>query len=210
LETTYAAVRSRFLDHLWAGLPSVVSAGDAAAALVRAHELGAVVAPQDVRGVAQTVCDLLDDRLRRANCAANARQLARQFTWAQTLDPLVRFCQHPAVTRPGGARAVEQQRSQEEDTAMHDEQQQVIRQMEQHWQLGTPLRQGGLLSRIVERLVLRALGPLLAQQREFNAATVKLVYTLLPQMNALMAQIVRLGEFDGELNDRLLRLTYTV
>lgn len=230
LETQYAAVRSRFLDHLWAGLPSLVSDGDAAAALVRTHDLGVIVAPQDVGGVAQALCDLLDDQLRRAGYAANARRLAQQFTWTQTLAPLMRFCRRPTVTRPASARPSEQHFSQRAEIVMNDEQQ-PIRQMEQHWQLGTPLQQGGLVSRLVERLMLRALGPLLAQQREFNAATIKLAYSLFPQiqaldahrntlntqMNALMAQVVALhssihtlGEFDGDLNDRLMRLTYTV
>jgi glycosyltransferase involved in cell wall biosynthesis len=229
LETHYAAVRSRFLDHLWAGLPSLVSDGDAAAELVRTHDLGVVVAPQDVGGVALALCELLDDPQRRAGYAANASRLARQYTWAQTLAPLMRFCRRPTVTRPASARPT-QQSSQRAETVMHDEQQ-PIRQMEQHWQLGTPARQGGLLTRIVERLALRALAPLLAQQREFNAATIKLAYSLFPQiqaldahrntlntqMNALMAQVVALhasihvlGEFDGDLNDRLTRLIYTV
>jgi len=229
LETQYAAVRSRFLDHLWAGLPSLVSDGDAAAALVRTHELGLVVAPQDVGGVALALCELLDDQPRRASYAANARRLAQQYTWTQTLAPLMRFCRQPSVTRLASARPTEQL-SEGADTAMHDEQQ-LIRQMEQHWQFGTPARQGGLLSRLVEQLALRVLGPLLAQQREFNAATVKLVYHIIPQiealdphrsalstqMNALMAQVVALqssihalGEFDGDMNDRLTRLMYTV
>jgi hypothetical protein len=207
-----------------------VSDGDAAADLVRTHELGLVVAPQDVGGVALGLCELLDDPQRRAGYAANARQLAQQFTWAQTLAPLMRFCRNPTVTRPAGARPTEQHLSQRAETGMHDEQQ-PIGQMEQHWQLGSPTQRGGRLSQFIERLALRALGPQLAQQREFNAATIKLAYTLFPQlqaldahrhtlntqMNALMAQVVALhnsihtlGEFDGDLNDRLTRLTYTV
>src|SRR5262245_10371483 len=62
LESAYAAVRSRFLDHLWAGLPSIVSAGDAAAELVERHGLGRVVAPGDVEGTAAALLALLHDQ----------------------------------------------------------------------------------------------------------------------------------------------------
>ncbi len=50
LETAYAAVRSRFLDHLWAGLPSIVADGDAAADLVRSQGSGTRGATKRPRG----------------------------------------------------------------------------------------------------------------------------------------------------------------
>ncbi|MCU0490758.1 MAG: glycosyltransferase family 4 protein [Chloroflexaceae bacterium] len=101
LETAYAAVRSRFLDHLWAGLPSLVSAGDAAAELVRTHELGLVVEPGDVEGVAAALLTLLDDEARRARCAANAHALAAQFTWQHVAGPLIKFCAEPRKAADG-------------------------------------------------------------------------------------------------------------
>lgn len=73
LETAYAAVRSRFLDHLWAGLPSLVSDGDAAAVLVRAHGLGAVVPPGDVAATADALASLLAGPAALAQCGARAR-----------------------------------------------------------------------------------------------------------------------------------------
>lgn len=99
LETTYAAVRSRFLDHLWAGLPSVVSAGDAAADLVQRHRLGRVVAPGDATAVAEAIVHLLDDETERAACVRRARALAHEFTWERVVRPLAAFCWRPQMTR---------------------------------------------------------------------------------------------------------------
>lgn len=231
LETHYAAIRSRFLDHLWAGLPSVVSDGDAAAHLVRTHHLGSVVAAQDTHGVAHAINALLDDAPQRATCAANARNLAQHYTWERTLAPLIHYCQHPTSTRQHSSPAPPNTHTSREDTPMQNQDQPPIEQLEQHWQFGTALRRDTLLHRIAERLITRLLGPVFDQQRTFNAATVKLMYHINPQiqqlhsqMNALMAQIVALqntqtalhtsihtlGAYDGDLNDRLTRLTTTV
>jgi glycosyltransferase involved in cell wall biosynthesis len=95
LETAYAAVRSRFLDHLWAGLPSIVSTGDAAADLVRMHNLGYNVAPEDVDATADALCHLARNAQVRQQCAAQARQIAQFWTWECTLGPLARFCRAP-------------------------------------------------------------------------------------------------------------------
>jgi glycosyltransferase involved in cell wall biosynthesis len=98
LESAYAAVRSRFLDHLWAGLPSVVSAGDAAAELVERHGLGRVVAPGDADGTAAALLALLGDQAERRNCAERARWLAAEYTWERVAAPLLDFCRDPRRT----------------------------------------------------------------------------------------------------------------
>lgn len=95
LETTYAAVRSRFLDHLWAALPSIVTDGDAAADLVRQHDLGRVVPPAEPAALAQAVIALFEDNAARIACASNTRDLAAHFAWQQTLAPLAAFCRRP-------------------------------------------------------------------------------------------------------------------
>jgi hypothetical protein len=98
LESAYAAVRSRFLDHLWAGLPSVVSAGDAAADLVERHRLGRVVAPGDADGTAAALLALLGDESERRGCAVRARALAAEYTWERVAAPLLDFCREPRQT----------------------------------------------------------------------------------------------------------------
>jgi hypothetical protein len=99
LESTYAAVRSRFLDHLWVGCASLVSAGDAAAELVVRHRLGRVAPPGDAAAVALHVQELLLDPLLRQECAARARQLAADYTWEQVVAAVRRFCAAPRRSR---------------------------------------------------------------------------------------------------------------
>lgn len=102
LETSYAALRSRILDQLWAGLPAVVSGGDEAARLLHAAEAGLVVPPGDSARVAEALLRLLDDvALRRAQAQA-ASQLAQQFCWSRVVAPLAHFCQQPRRTRNVG------------------------------------------------------------------------------------------------------------
>lgn len=173
LETAYAAVRSRFLDHLWVGMPSLVSDGDAAAALVRAHSLGAVVPPGNSEATAEALTGLLGDAGYRAECAAHARALAPEFAWERVLAPLVQFCLHPARTRPAQPKngLVLQRRER-----LNEQQRDLIRQLETSWRLDAPAAPGprGLAQQLLRRL----LAPVFAQQRAFNAAALKLVYTL--------------------------------
>jgi glycosyltransferase involved in cell wall biosynthesis len=101
LESEYAAVRSRFLDHLWAGLPSVVSAGDAAAALVERYRLGRVAAPGDVAGTAEAMIALLSNGDELRACGERARALAGEYTWERVAAPLLDFCREPRPTTDG-------------------------------------------------------------------------------------------------------------
>ncbi|NTV65620.1 MAG: glycosyltransferase family 4 protein, partial [Oscillochloris sp.] len=100
LETAYAAVRSRFLDHLWAGRPSVVSAGDAAAELVERYDIGRVAPIGDEAAVARAICDLLADAALCAACAGGAQALAAEFSWERVSAPIRAFCAVPRRTRP--------------------------------------------------------------------------------------------------------------
>ncbi len=70
--------RTRVLDHFWAGLPSVVSGGDAIGDLVDRRGLGAAVAPDDVDGFASACARLLDSRgpTRRRDAGRGARAVA--------------------------------------------------------------------------------------------------------------------------------------
>ncbi len=103
LETAFAAVRSRFLDYLWIGLPAVVSSGDAAAQLVATHGLGRVVAPGDVAGIAAALSELIADAEMRRTCAARARALAQRYRWDLVVEPLRRFCRRLPGTHSGEA-----------------------------------------------------------------------------------------------------------
>ncbi len=207
LETRYAAVRSRMLDHLWAGLPSVVSSGDAAADLVERHDLGVVVHGTTADAVADALATLLDDPAHRDRCSHNARALAGQLRWEHTAAPLVRFCGQPVLRR---ARSNAVQSAGQAATpvlaappnTMTNEQTAIIQRMEHTWQFGVLPRRRGPRG-FVQRLFMRLLGPLITQQREFNAALVQLSYQLAQQstnaapdnmgqaaLGAVLAQVV--------------------
>lgn len=205
LETAYAAVRSRFLDHLWAGLPSVVADGDAAADLVRTHALGGVVPPGDATATATALVALLDDSDRRADAARNARALAQRFTWDEQARPLVAFCSVPRRTHPDATitvPALTQEQPAPMPTRqgghpiMQHEQESLLKQLEQSWQFGAVPTSAGGADRLVNQAVLRIVGPMIAQQRTFNATLVKLLYTLQDRqeietmLNAVMAQLM--------------------
>ncbi len=84
--------RTRVLDHFWAGLPSVVSAGDSIGELVRERGLGSSVTPGDDAAFAAACAALLDDDEHRAATSARAREVAGEFRWAVSARPLVDFC----------------------------------------------------------------------------------------------------------------------
>ncbi|MCL2516598.1 MAG: glycosyltransferase family 4 protein [Microbacteriaceae bacterium] len=117
IETTFS-FRTRILDYLWAGLPMVVTAGDHFAELVEREQLGAVVAAEDVDGLAAALEKVLYDAEFAATARANVARVAERFRWQTVLRPLVDFvadARHApdlaaggglAAGRPGGASPV--------------------------------------------------------------------------------------------------------
>jgi glycosyltransferase involved in cell wall biosynthesis len=93
-ETAYS-FRTRLLDHLWAGLPTVATRGDALAELVDAEGLGLTVPPGDVTALAAALDRLLSDRELAERCRSAAHRVAARYGWPQVLAPLVRFCADP-------------------------------------------------------------------------------------------------------------------
>jgi glycosyltransferase involved in cell wall biosynthesis len=84
--------RTRVLDHFWAGLPSVVSGGDAIGDLVDRRGLGRAVAPGDDEDFALACAQLLDDPAAHEAAARRVRELAPTMRWSEVARPLVRFC----------------------------------------------------------------------------------------------------------------------
>jgi glycosyltransferase involved in cell wall biosynthesis len=84
--------RTRVLDHFWAGLPSVVSGGDAIGDLVERRGLGRAVAPGDDAGFATACAALLDDAELRRATKERIREVASEMTWSRAAAPLVEFC----------------------------------------------------------------------------------------------------------------------
>jgi glycosyltransferase involved in cell wall biosynthesis len=91
--------RTRVLDHFWAGLPSVVSSGDAIGDLVDRRGLGRAVAPGDDEDFALACAQLLDDAEAHAAATRRVRELAPSMRWSEVARPLVEFCRN-APSRP--------------------------------------------------------------------------------------------------------------
>jgi len=173
LETQYAAVRSRFLDHLWAGLPSIVSDGDAAADLVQTHGLGSVVATQDIANTATTLARMIADEAARRACAEQARILAATFTWERTLAPLRIFCMRPSRMSKPTQSAAPQAAPSHSESVSHT----PIAQLDQLWhvqphELTSELPLVGQAKQAANTLTRWYLQPILEQQNAFNAAVV--------------------------------------
>jgi len=90
---TQLAFRSRVLDYIRAGLPMVVTRGDATSDLVRDHGLGSVVDFGDQAGVAEAILALLAQP--RSAWRDRFSPVQALFTWERVAQPLIEFCTHP-------------------------------------------------------------------------------------------------------------------
>ena len=103
LETRFA-FRTRILDFVWAGLPSVCTEGDDLSALVAQRGLGVAVPPGD----ASAAADALDGLLAQGRDAAAERfaAVAAELAWPRG-RPAARALRHrgPAAAAPGRRRA---------------------------------------------------------------------------------------------------------
>ncbi|RIK44786.1 MAG: glycosyl transferase family 1 [Chloroflexi bacterium] len=88
------AYRTRLLDNIWCGVPTVATEGDILADVVRDEKIGVLVRPADAAGVRDAVMQVLDrdaGRAMRSNLAA----LAQRYTWEQVSRPLAAWCAAP-------------------------------------------------------------------------------------------------------------------
>jgi glycosyltransferase involved in cell wall biosynthesis len=100
VEARYA-FRTRMLDNVWCGVPSVVTEGDVLADLVTAHDVGETATAGDTAAVAAAIRRVLEpDRARAVR--ANLARLSAEFTWERVTAPLLAYCRGPwrlGVTR---------------------------------------------------------------------------------------------------------------
>jgi hypothetical protein len=89
------AFRTRVLDYLWAGLPTVASRGDVLAELIEANGLGAVVPPEDPSAVAAGWLQVL--AADRGALEGRFEAVRRTLTWEAAARPLVAFCRQPRL-----------------------------------------------------------------------------------------------------------------
>ncbi|ACL25621.1 glycosyltransferase family 4 protein [Chloroflexus aggregans] len=200
LETCYAAVRSRVLDHLWVGKPTVLSAGDAAADLIVSHDAGEAVPIGDVDAVAAALIRLLADPQRQAVQSVNAAKLGQQLRWSHVMQPLICMLTVPLPVSPKAAQSQSDHEialvdadlpSQEETISMvtpdidqtaailHKVRNDAIRAQEQIWKMEQPAS-GGLSWRWLQQKIWVLIMKL---QRDYNAAVLRSTYALAEQID---------------------------
>jgi glycosyltransferase involved in cell wall biosynthesis len=107
IETRFS-FRTRVLDYLWAGLPMLLTEGDALADLVAEAGAGLRVPAGDVEAITAGLVSLLGEPPRRDA----VRALAAQFRWGDVAEPLLAFCRDPKpapdheISRGGEVRLV--------------------------------------------------------------------------------------------------------
>jgi len=94
IETRFS-FRTRLLDYIWAGLPSVLSAGDYLGDLLVSEGLGRGVPCADVGAVAKAITDMLAIPDLKQRLAADFERVAQDFYWENVAQPIVQFCQQP-------------------------------------------------------------------------------------------------------------------
>lgn len=221
LESRYAAVRSRFLDHLWAGLPSVVTDGDAAAELLTTHNLGRAVPPRDPAAVAAALVELLSNEDERRACSERARALGASYTWEHVAGPLLDFCRDPR-RMPGRAAtpslagvasldeqlavAARDQRAREGDEARN----RALQAAHEGWSVAERTPGGGLLGRVrrllIDHVVRPFVAPLVEQQNAQNAAVLRALDALAESSDQRRSETFALldeqaGRLTGQIND---------
>lgn len=101
---TMLSHRTRLLDHLTAGLPTISTSGDPLSAQLQTHEAAVTVAPLDSRALANSASQLLRDDVLMEEMERNSLALAADLRWESTLAPLVNWLEapHPAPDRVAG------------------------------------------------------------------------------------------------------------
>jgi len=100
LETRYA-VRTRFLDAFWTGLPMVVSGGDEYSALISQYGLGKVIDSNVPDEFADAIIDII--KKGRGSFSGNFDRIRINHTWEKTSRPLVEWLKSPRLTHGKGA-----------------------------------------------------------------------------------------------------------
>ena len=109
IETEFS-FRTRILDYLWAGLPMVVTEGDAFADLVESEGLGVLVPAEDPEALAAGLERVLYDREFADAARARIAEVRERFVWERALEPLLAIAAAPRraadVEAAGGREAL--------------------------------------------------------------------------------------------------------
>jgi glycosyltransferase involved in cell wall biosynthesis len=97
---TRLSFRTRLLDYVWAGLPTVTTAGDDLGERIARAGGGFVVPVEDVDSWVQTLGRLADDAPARAEARRALDALRPQFTWPRVVERLAELLERPGRPRP--------------------------------------------------------------------------------------------------------------
>lgn len=100
------AARARYMDYLWASLPSVLAAGDEMGAAFGAAGAARLVPAGDAIATAAQLDALLGDRAALLRAQHACRELARKFRWPSLLEPLVAAVEATRPPAPSSLRAL--------------------------------------------------------------------------------------------------------
>jgi glycosyltransferase involved in cell wall biosynthesis len=102
LETRFS-FRTRFLDHLWAGLPTISTRGGDLTDELAAQGAAIVVDESDRDAWTAALLHVARDDAARADLARAASDLARGYRWSDVLGPLAAIVAQQAAERAAGA-----------------------------------------------------------------------------------------------------------
>lgn len=91
--------RTRVLDHILAGLPTIATEGDYFADLINARNLGIAVPVMDSEAMAVAIYRLQNRKTYEA-MRGNIIKIQDDFTWQNTMKPLLQFLAEDAPARP--------------------------------------------------------------------------------------------------------------
>jgi len=93
------AFTTRKVEYLWAGLPVIYNNYNELGKLIRRYKAGWCIDPENIEEIYSTINQIFDCPEDLITFNYNAQKLVRDnFTWDNTIDPLVKFCQDPFKT----------------------------------------------------------------------------------------------------------------
>jgi len=95
VESRFAS-RTRLLDCIWAGLPSIVTAGDPLSELVVQRGLGRAVPAGQPEQLAQAILEMLEDNELRVRVGQAAEPLRQELAWPRVVEPIAHFLERAA------------------------------------------------------------------------------------------------------------------
>ncbi len=94
---TEISMRTRVLEHLWAGLPTIATAGGGMSRLLAERDMGLVVPDGDREALIDALTRLLGSADLRRQLAGRGRRWAAEHTWDRVLEPLAEFLATPRI-----------------------------------------------------------------------------------------------------------------